>query len=351
MGGLFKNNNISNTAPIINAVQYQQSTYGASKAVVYGTNRLTGNIIDCIDFTAIPHTTVTHTGKGGTTTSDTTYTYTANTLIGLCYGQIQGINRVILSNTNYSTTSLSMNVFNGSNTQLPWGLMLTNHPDHALCYRNMAYVAGTINLDANGAIPQYSFEVNGLYTNNTQDMGNTITEGFNFTTTTGTLGATNQAILNYPLYYVSDNTVTVNYQDAYGNQYTANNYTNYTKTSTGGIYTYNFNLSNLGAVAAHVYVTYNSTCRLDSNPKDIITDILTNQLYGAGLSYSYLADFTNYSNYCISNNLFLSPVYNSQDQADTVLTDLANITNSSYVWSQGKLNIVRSEERRVGKEC
>ena len=80
MGGLFGGGGtISTTAERIAAIQIQTSSYGGCLPIVYGTNRVPANLIDYADFTAIPHTTTQSGGKGGggTSVSNTTYTYTA----------------------------------------------------------------------------------------------------------------------------------------------------------------------------------------------------------------------------------------------------------------------------------
>lgn len=48
---------VSQTEPRINALKYEQSTFGATKSVVYGTNRICGNIIESVDFVSTAHTT------------------------------------------------------------------------------------------------------------------------------------------------------------------------------------------------------------------------------------------------------------------------------------------------------
>ena len=106
MGGLARHNkhnaqpSIAQQGNKVNGLKIQQSVYGATISLVYGTNRVAGNIIDYVDFTSIPH--VTHTqqqpgGKGGShssTVSDTYYTYKARFIFGICYGEISGIGKV-----------------------------------------------------------------------------------------------------------------------------------------------------------------------------------------------------------------------------------------------------------------
>lgn len=338
MGFLFgkkDNDAISQSEPRINAITYEQSTFGAVKNVVYGTNRVCGNIIDSVDFTVIGHTTETSSGKGGgRTSSSTSYTYKARVAIGLCYGPIQGIKKILVSDSTYSLSDLNLNLFKGSNSQDAWGEMKTFRPERALKYRNLAYVAGYIDLTSSASVPQYNFETNGLFTANTDDISPIITEGFNYSTEVGTL-VNVTGTLEYSSYYTSDNNIEIIYYDSDGIEHTIEDYKNYSRSGA----TYTFNLSSLGAVSAHVYVTYNSTVRLDANPKDIISDILTNEIYGAGFPSENIGDLSDYSKFCIASNVFLSPVYDSQEEAQRSLTDLANITNASFIWTQGLLKL------------
>jgi hypothetical protein len=46
---------ISTSEAKINELQVQTSTYGRPVPLLYGRNRLTANIIDYVDFTAIKH--------------------------------------------------------------------------------------------------------------------------------------------------------------------------------------------------------------------------------------------------------------------------------------------------------
>lgn len=78
----------------------------------------------------------------------------------------------------------------------------------------------------------------------------------------------------------------------------------------------------------------------DANPKEIIYDFLTNAQYGANFPASRLSDMTAYSNYCRAMGLFISPALTEQQEARAHLSDLAQLTNSSFIWSEGKLKIV-----------
>jgi hypothetical protein len=78
----------------------------------------------------------------------------------------------------------------------------------------------------------------------------------------------------------------------------------------------------------------------DSNPKDIIADILTDSRYGLGLSPDYLADLDDFSSYCVANGFFLSPVFDQQKAMVEWLKLLLDCVHAVAVWSNGQLKIV-----------
>jgi hypothetical protein len=76
-----------------------------------------------------------------------------------------------------------------------------------------------------------------------------------------------------------------------------------------------------------------------ANPNDVITDYLTNVTYGSGFPAAMLGSWTQYSNWCIANNVFLSPFYDTQQEARQAITDLMLLTNSGVFFSEGLLKI------------
>ena len=61
MGG--KSSTISTSEQRILSMQIQQSSYGLALPIVFGQNRIAGNLIDYTDFTAIATTTRTTPGR------------------------------------------------------------------------------------------------------------------------------------------------------------------------------------------------------------------------------------------------------------------------------------------------
>jgi hypothetical protein len=78
----------------------------------------------------------------------------------------------------------------------------------------------------------------------------------------------------------------------------------------------------------------------DANPAAIVTDFLTNARYGAGFPAANLDSLAAYSEYCFAAGLFLSPLLDTQQQAQQSLGDIVKITNSAIVWSGGLLKIL-----------
>lgn len=144
--------------------QVNSATYGLPVPVILGTARISGNVIDWFDFTAIAHTETTRTGKGGgSKTEHTTYTYRAAVLLGLAEGPIDGVGKVWADDTVYNSLSaLNLTLFNGAFGQSPWSYTQSKHPAKALPYSGLAYVAGVIDLNSSGGLPQLNFEVKGM---------------------------------------------------------------------------------------------------------------------------------------------------------------------------------------------
>lgn len=168
MGGILGGHNttISHEENRINALQVQQSTYGTVIPVVFGTNRVAGNLIDYMDFTAIPHTkTTTSGGKGGgkVTSTETTYTYEVAVIFALCEGAIAGFGKVWQDKEIYDDPeTLRFEGFTGAAGQAPWSYMTSKHPERALYYPATAYLAApNLDLRNSGSLPNLNFEVRG----------------------------------------------------------------------------------------------------------------------------------------------------------------------------------------------
>lgn len=165
MGFLFhRGKNTTSRADMIADFQINTASYGEVVPEILGTTRVSGNIIDYEDFTAHEHRTTTRTGKGGGSKhTDISYTYTVAAAIALCEGPIAGIGKVWKDKEvyQYPNESIQLTLFNGAVAQAPWPYMTSKHPDKALPYSGLAYMAGVVDLGDRGGLPQYNFEVYG----------------------------------------------------------------------------------------------------------------------------------------------------------------------------------------------
>ena len=165
MGFLFhKGKNTTSRADMIADFQINTASYGEVVPEILGTTRVSGNIIDYEDFTAHEHKTTTRTGKGGGSKhTDISYTYTVAAAIALCEGPIAGIGKVWKDKEvyQYPNENIQLTLFNGAVAQAPWPYMTSKHPDKALPYSGLAYMAGVVDLGDRGSLPQYNFEVYG----------------------------------------------------------------------------------------------------------------------------------------------------------------------------------------------
>lgn len=257
MGFLFhRGKNTTTRADMIADFQINTASYGEVVPEILGTTRVSGNIIDYEDFTAHEHSSTTRTGKGGGGSSHTeiTYTYTVAAAIALCEGPIAGVGKVWRDKEIYTYPSekIELTLFNGEQGQAPWPYMVSKHPDKALPYSGLAYMAGVVDLGERGSLPQYNFEIMGKL----RDTGDGI----------------------------------------------------------------------------------------DVNPADYIEHVL--QSVGADVQ---IEGIDNYRAYCRAADILIStPPEQKSAKAQSIINDIAEITNSLVFWSTDRLKIVPLADKPVG---
>ena len=152
------------------ALTLQQSAYGTPIQLVYGTNRVYGNLIWYGAFNSQLVSTGGGGGKGGVVGGggkgggNSEYNYWASFAIGLCEGTIAGINNVYVSKQISNVPNLGGTIFNGAQGQAAWGYLSSNFPSQALQYSELAYVGfPNFSLGTSSETPQFSFEVQGKF--------------------------------------------------------------------------------------------------------------------------------------------------------------------------------------------
>jgi len=172
MGGLFGSTTISTTDTRINSMRIQQSAYGLCQPLLYGKTRVAANMFWYGDFLATPHTTVTKSGGkgGGSKTSNTTFSYSASLMLGLCENQIKKIGLIWVDKEQYvpkqegSITldpidQLKFELYDGNNNP-PWGWLVSKHPDQAINYPYLGYVAcANYEMGNSASLSNHNFEV------------------------------------------------------------------------------------------------------------------------------------------------------------------------------------------------
>ena len=161
---LFGGKSTVNRAEKISNFSVNTAEYGAPVMEVVGTTRISGNVIYYNDFTAHEHRETQRAGKGGgSKTTTITYTYTVAVILSLCEGEISNIGKVWIGKElyDYPNEKIGLTLFKGSQNQAPWSYLTGKHPEQALSYPGLAYMAGVIDLGNNGSMPTFNFEVKG----------------------------------------------------------------------------------------------------------------------------------------------------------------------------------------------
>lgn len=174
IGGILGQKAVHTVGPGIGDKAIQASTYGAFQTLLYGTLRVSGNVIDGVSELREVRTT-TKVGKGGPKGTNTTLSWNADVAIDLAQAGAQGIRKIwnngkliydvstggtASSIIASSVRATSFKLYDGSETQLPDPTLEAIHgAGNVPAYRGRSYCVFA-GLDCpNGQIPQLSFEV------------------------------------------------------------------------------------------------------------------------------------------------------------------------------------------------
>jgi hypothetical protein len=88
MGGILGGRTNAKQQKAVGSLQFQTSQHGGVILLVYGTTRLSGNLLDYDDFRAMASSKTGGKGKGGGggKGGGQQYTYSASFIMGLCPG-------------------------------------------------------------------------------------------------------------------------------------------------------------------------------------------------------------------------------------------------------------------------
>ena len=157
----------ANAKPDYTALQLQTSVSILPIPIVWGQNKIAANVIWYANFKAVPG----GNGKGiggkgglfGGGASASSYTYTADIMMALCEGPIDGVGLVWKDLSVYALAELGLGYYNGTTPQAVWPYLAALYPYNALAYQGTAYVWGAgYNLGDSASIGNHNFEVFGI---------------------------------------------------------------------------------------------------------------------------------------------------------------------------------------------
>jgi hypothetical protein len=167
MGGILGGGSNAKQPKAVGSLQFQTSQQGGVIPLVYGTTRLSGNLLDYDDFTATPSSKTGGKGKGGGggKGGGQQYTYSASFIMGLCQGPIAGIGLVWWDKNITTLAGLpglsSINLGNDGQAADPF--WLTNHAAKALGYSGSAnFTCDNYQLGNTATLPNFSVEIQGI---------------------------------------------------------------------------------------------------------------------------------------------------------------------------------------------
>jgi len=158
----------TNAKPDYTGLQLQTSVSTLPIPIVWGRSKIAANLIWYQNFQA-------HAGGGGGKGGGkgglfgggggaNTYTYTADLMLALCEGPINGIGLIWKDQSIYTLAMLGLAFFNGATPQTTWPYLAAYYPDQALAYQGTAYICSPYyNLGSAGAISNHNFEVVGIF--------------------------------------------------------------------------------------------------------------------------------------------------------------------------------------------
>lgn len=360
MSGLFGHKK----RPVINVlggVRAQTSIYGLPIPIVFGRNRIAGNMIWYGDFKGVPIS-----GKGGGTggkgglfgaggKGQKNYDYGAACAIALCQGPIVGIGGVWDTQGTLPVNDTSENYTIGGgftytvtqvNTYLN-DLGVTVQTPYSVSTNDPGNPYGAIVLSGNQQVPmvkvssgpttgQYS-ESGGVYTFAAADSGKNVTISYQYGPP-NTVGSDPIVSMNLTLFNGTDG------QAAWG--YLTTNHPSQAIGYTDTAYMAS-QLIDLGSSGAMPNLSFEVLGALqygsgifDCNPKDILYTLMTDPLQGCGFVAGDIGDMTAFSNYCVANGIFFSPVMSDQRTAADWFKDFLEAANAEIVLSGGVLKFV-----------
>lgn len=334
---------ISTSETKAEALKLQSSAQGVTIAWVRGVNKVAGNLLQYNNLKAIPKTE-TQGGKGGGGTSNTTYTYTVDAIMGVCHGPILDIPRVWRGKAVYdggvSTAQIKSTV---ETYAVPSSGAMTYTLGQAATYRAVLSVdqvisgpeqdgalapgydfvvstAGVLTV-LNEAYRNYSIRIAYQYTTGTENRSALQELGLTFAR-----GAIGQALWSGSASYPTDQRIGYS-----GIAYVAGQA--YALGSSAQLENHTFEV--VGPLAYH----------LGSDTPDVditlaMRELMMDSRVGAGFPAENMGDWSAWSDFCVASGTLGSPTLTTQVSMAELLAEAADATITGLIWSDGKLKAV-----------
>ena len=157
-----------NAKPDYTALQIQTSTSILPVPIVWGQNRVSPNLIWYANFQPVSQGGGKGIGGkggllGGGAAASGGYSYTADIMLALCEGPINGIGLIWKDLAIYSLAELGLGSYNGTTPQAVWPYLAELYPENALAYQGTAYAwSAGYNLGDSASIGNHNFELFGI---------------------------------------------------------------------------------------------------------------------------------------------------------------------------------------------
>lgn len=332
---------LSSSATRIEALQLQSSAYGVTIPVAYGVSRIAGNLAWYNGFKTVPHTTTQGGGGkgGGVKTQNTTFTYLASVMMGLCEGPITGVPRIWRGKKLYAGGWLPTQI-----TTATEGFIVPMSGPMVFTVAHAAYFLGMVSLRGGG-------------------RGQPYIEGADYRVNAGVITWLRDEFRGYPMQAI--------YQWASGTQpatalqqvglsfmpgtlgqapwaYLASTYPGESLGYSGMamVTGQDYDLGTGAQVENHLFeVQGRMAYHLGASVPDVdlataMFDFVTNTTFGAGFPAEMFGGNNLWSDYCVSGGLLMSPTFEEQVPAAEALKKAADLTNTAIVWSGGQIKML-----------
>lgn len=357
MSGLFRNG----PKPVINVLggmRVQTSLQGLPIPLVYGRTRIAGNLVWYNDFIARP-VTGGKKGSGGGGSGKKgggQFDYGAAIIIGLCQGPISKIGAIWSTQGNLSvnetTETYTVPSIGGSYTATQAATYLSDlgvtRGDGYSVTANDYGSPGTVVLTGVQQTPMvqggsgagHYTRSGAVYTFGAADAGKTMTITYTYAPPITSGGVAQDPIVTVGFTF---------FNGALGQSvwsYLTSKHPAQAIGYSGLAYvaTPLFDLGMSGTLPnlsfeVHGLLPFGSGAG-DSNPSDMLYDLLTNPIYGCGIDASHIGSMTQYSNYCLANGFLISPALDTVRTATDWIKDILEATNSEIIETGGQLVVV-----------